>query len=118
VGGFVKQRLVRKLSYWVDRDLPFPCVSLTVAVRVGESDLFDVEDGKGSFRFPLWQAWRREFVTDGLGNREPSRLMHKARESAFAVRIVAVALCFLIASLASDRHTKDQGSLAAFDAAA
>src|SRR6266481_10149729 len=105
----MKQRLVGKLSYRVDRDLSFPRVTLTVAVRVGESDLFNVQGGKRSLRFPLRQAWRREFVADGLANGAPSRLMHKAGKSALAVlAVLAVALrrC-LVANLATDRHAKD-----------
>ena len=44
-------------------------------------------------------------------------LMHKAGKSALAVLAVALRR-FLVANLASDRHAKDQGSLAAFDVSA
>ena len=59
-------------------------------------------------------AWRREFVADSLTDDEPAGFVHKAGAPAFSVFFVA-ALCFLIATLARDRHAKDQGSLAAFD---
>src|SRR5260370_26268442 len=113
----MKKRLVWKLGHGIDRDLPFPRVPLAVAVRVRECDPFNVESGKRSLGFPLRQAWRGEFVADGLRDREPSRLMHKAGKSALAVLAVAL-MRFLIANLARNRHAKDQGSLAAFDCAA
>jgi hypothetical protein len=45
VGRFMKQRLVRKLGDGIDRDLSLPRVALTVAVGIGESDLFNFEGG-------------------------------------------------------------------------
>ena len=97
---------MRELGHGIDRDLSLLRVSLTVAVRVGESDLLNVEGGKCSLGFPLRQAWRCEFVADGLANNEPSRLMHKAGKCALAVLAVALRR-FLVANLASDRHAKD-----------
>src|ERR1700686_4448363 len=113
----MKKSLCGQLLDRIDSDLPLACgVTLTVAVRIGEWDLFNVEGGKCSLGFPLRQAWRRELVADGLTNGEPSRLVHKAGKSALAV--LAFALRYFFANLASDRHAKDQGSLAAFDGAA
>ena len=113
----MKERLVRKLRHGIDRDLSLLRVSLTVAVRVGRCDPFNVESGKRSLCFPLRQAWRGEFVADGLANREPSCLVHKAGKSALSVLAFALvaAAALLVANFASDRHAQNQRSLAAFD---
>ena len=49
----MKECLVRELGHGIDRDLALLCVSLTVAVRVSESDLFNVEGCKRSLCVPL-----------------------------------------------------------------
>src|SRR6266545_3536897 len=99
----MKESLCRQLRDGIDRDLSLARgVALTVAVGVGECDLFNVEGGKRSIRFPLRQTWRRVFVADGLANGEPSRLMHKAGKGALAVLAFALICFLLVANFAGD----------------
>src|SRR4029078_6240855 len=100
----MKQCLVRKLGNRVDRDLALLCVSLTVSVRVSESDLFNVQSYKRSLCVPFRYASVCEFFPYCLSDNYPADLVHETGKRSFTVLAFAL-LCFFVACLASDRHT-------------
>lgn len=66
VGRFMKQRRMRQLGDWVDRDLTSASVSLPVALHMREADPLNVQRTKCLLRVPFRQAWCNEFIADGL----------------------------------------------------
>ena len=86
----MKERFVRKLRYWIDRDLIATRKALTVTVRLVEGDPLNAEGLKRSLGVPLRDRDWPKLAAKGLTDDEPSCLVNERRKGLFFLWLAAL----------------------------